>query len=414
LFPKQVRTKKVFQRKYDIYEPNLIPQMPLPDDQIKEIHDLLLAYAAGEYHKKGKVSYRRDEIDMIIAGVNMLGEELLAITVSRDYFNSIYSAVADMVFVVSSKGIVEDVNSAVSNILNFETSDLVKQPIKKIITPDNASFFSDIKKKLSTKSKSYTFETQFHSSNSRLIPVSCSCTKIIDRKDQFKGYLIIAEDITERKETEQLILRTIVDTQEKEQKRIVVDLHDSLGQELSMIKLVLNAIEEHCSGAGKKLEEGFENCQSMLDNSIVHLRSICFDMMPTSLESGGINDALRELIKKLSPQNSIHCHYDCPDKSLPLMKSHEIVLYRIAQEFINNSTKLANARNIYIKLSCNSDKVNFSLSDDGCGFKINDNKLKKGRGLNNMESRVRAFNGTFKMMSEINDGTKLLVTFPTK
>ena len=388
--------------------------MPLPADQIKEISELLLAYAAGEYHKKGRISHRRDAIDMIISGVNMLGEELQTTTVSRNYFSSIYNAVADMVFVVSSKGIVEDINSAVNNILNFEASDLLKQSIKKITTPDNASFFSEIKKKLGTKRKSYTFETHFTSLNNRLIPVSCSCTKIIDRKNQFKGYLIIAEDITERKETEQLILRTIVDTQEKEQKRIVVDLHDSLGQELSMLKLVLNTIEEHFSDAGKELEDGFKNCQKMLDSSIVHLRSICFDMMPTSLESGGINDALRELIKKLSVQNSIHFHYDCPVKFPPLMKSHEIVLYRVAQEFINNTIKHANAHNIHVKFSCNSDKVNFSIIDDGCGFKINDNKLKKGRGLNNMESRVRAFNGTFKMMSKTNDGTKLLVTFPTK
>jgi len=383
-------------------------------DQIREINKLLLAYSAGEYDKKGRISHRRDEIDMIIAGVNMLGEELLTTTVSRDYFSSIYNAVADMVFVVSSKGIVEDMNSAVSNILNFKASDLVKQPIKKVITPHNSTFFTGIKKKLSTKRKSYTFETQFTSSKKQLIPVSCSCTKIIDRKERFKGYLIIAEDITERKETEKLILRTIVETQEKEQKRVADDLHDSLGQELSMVMLLFSSLEQHGSGEDNRLKEVLENCKSLLGNSIDQLRAICFDLMPASLESGGINDALQELINKLSAQSFIHFHYDYPDNFPPLMKSLEIVLYRVAQEFINNTIKHANASNIHIKFSCNSDKVYFSFFDDGCGFKLNNNKLKKGRGLNNIESRVMAFNGTFKVISKINEGTKLLVTFSIK
>jgi len=384
----------------------------MTDFQIKEIRNLLVAYAAGEYHKQGKISEQRDEIDMIISGINLLGEELLATTVSRDYFNSIYSSVADMVFVVSAKGVIEDTNSAAGNILHFNTTDLIGNPLNSIAEPGGKSFFNGIKKNLSSGEKSCNCEGRFVSSDNTLIPVSCSCSKIIDKNNKFKGYLIIAEDITERKETEKLILRTIVDTQEKEQKRFSLDLHDGLGSELSTVKLLLSAISESLSSSNNKYKEAYETCKSLIDSSIVSLRAICFDLMPASLEKGGINMALKELMDRLGKQSLINFNYNCPDSLPELEKSLEIVIYRIAQESMANVIKHAKATKIDMNLSCDSNVIIFVIRDNGRGFKVSNNKLKRGRGLSNMSSRVKAFNGTFQLTSKMNQGTKLLITFP--
>ncbi|MFT6002366.1 MAG: CII-binding regulator of phage lambda lysogenization HflD, partial [Flavobacteriales bacterium] len=64
--------------------------------QEEELSNLLIEYAAGNYTVKGKLSEKQDEVDMIIQGINMLGEELMATNVSKDYFLSIYNAVTDL------------------------------------------------------------------------------------------------------------------------------------------------------------------------------------------------------------------------------------------------------------------------------------------------------------------------------
>ena len=143
----------------------------MKNSQIKEIHDLLLAYAAGEYHKKGKLSKARDEIDMIITGVNMLGEELLDTTVSRDYFNSIYSSVADMIFVVKSDGTIQDVNRSVESTLIRPAGFLLGKKLNSVVCPTERSLFAKLKKGLANGKSSYSIETNFLTSDTTSIPV---------------------------------------------------------------------------------------------------------------------------------------------------------------------------------------------------------------------------------------------------
>ncbi|MBN4062186.1 PAS domain S-box protein [Bacteroidales bacterium AH-315-I05] len=381
----------------------------IPQSQIDEINNLLLAYSSGEFHKKGKISPNLDEVDTIIMGVNMLGEELKDTTVSRDFFNSIYSAVADMLFVVSSKGVIEDVNNAACELLKQEASAMID---KKIDIVCGAKMFNQMKTKLNARRRAYSFETGFTTVKGKTLPVSCSCSKILDRHQSFRGYLLIAEDITERKATENLVLRTVVETQEKEQKRLAEDMHDSLGQELSMVKLIFSNINNNLPIADPLFKEMFDTCQSILDNSIAHLRAVCFDLMPSALEKGGIDSAINELLGKLRKQNVIQFHYYSPDKMPRLEKSLEVVIYRVVQEFINNTTKHAMAKNIYIDFLANADKIVLELRDDGRGFNVAQKMKKGGRGLHNIGSRIKAFNGIYKFVSAKNKGTVLKVEFP--
>jgi len=380
--------------------------------QINEIHDLLIAYAGGEYHKKGKISEDRDEIDMIITGVNMLGEELLATTVSRDYFSGIYNAVSNMVLVLSLKGEIEDSNSAVLDLLGYQNSVIKGKSIDAIVDEGNSSFFETSKNALGKDEVSTQKETRLISTNEKTIPVSSSFSKIIDKRGKLEGYLVVAEDMTEREEMEKLILRTIVETQEKEQKRVADDLHDSLGQELSTVKLLLSAINNNVQSSDANYVAAFETCKNLLDSSIDNVRSICFNLMPASLERGGIEAALEELVQRLGQHDLIRFSLDIPDEIPTLDGSMEIAIYRVAQEFISNSTKHAQASEINIGLYLSQAHIQFDIEDNGVGFELDEKKyVDGGRGLSTMRSRVKAFNGSFKFASKTGQGTRLSIKF---
>ncbi len=386
----------------------------MKEEQIKEINDLLLAYSAGDYTVKGKISEEVDEIDMIISGINMLGEELESTNVSRDYFSSIYNAVTDLVFIVDLDGSVKEINQAVTDLLKFSPDELVKNQLS-IVFKDK-DIFKKIKDRLDQKNqKSYSLEKTLLSKNKEAILVLITSSKIIDRYGSFKGYLISVKDITQQKQTEKLILQTVVSTQQKEQKRVADDLHDSLGQELSMAKLMISNLES------LKIENEdhihlVKTCKDILDSSIKQLRSICFDLMPSVLIKGGLYLALEELINTLNRQKLITFNFKAIENIPRLDSDIEIVSFRVIQEFINNTIKHSEAKEVNIEFFETKDNyIRILIKDNGKGFDTKSLDLKHdGRGLNNMKSRILAFNGKFKLSSKINEGTRLDLRLPTK
>ena len=95
-----------------------------------------------------------------------------------------------------------------------------------------------------------------------------------------------------------------------------------------------------------------------------------------------------------------------------ITKSLEISIFRIIQEFINNSIKHGEATVVIIELESKPNKVILNLKDNGSGFNINDLDLYKGAGLKNIQSRINSFRGNIKMNSIINEGTEFDIAFP--
>jgi len=380
--------------------------------QEEELSNLLIEYAAGNYSTKGNVSEDMDEVDMIIQGINMLGEELMATNVSKDYFLSIYNAVTDLIIILDNDSIITDVNSSVCKLFNIESSEVLGKSIYHIIGDKETSLLK-FERIQDSSSNSYTFEGEVNFNNVRIIGLLTS-SKIIDRFNNKKGFLIKIKDITESKKTEQRIIQTIVRNKQNEQKRMADDLHDSLAQEVAMAKLMVTNLEAYGDKNDQNFNKLIETSKHILDEAITHIREICYNLMPSLLIKGDIDVALSEFVKKINSQNIIAFHYKSEGDFNNLDSEIEIVIYRIVQEFVNNSIKHSKAKNITIEAKIKkNDDFYIELKDDGIGF--NPDKLKlntDGRGINNLKTKVNAFEGKYSLTSKENEGTKLKITFP--
>lgn len=87
--------------------------------EIQDVNLLLLEYASGNFSKRGKLSGERDELDALVSGINMLGEELEDSTVSKKYFMSIFNAVQDMIIVTDKNGFVQNMNKSALRFLGY-------------------------------------------------------------------------------------------------------------------------------------------------------------------------------------------------------------------------------------------------------------------------------------------------------
>ena len=103
--------------------------------QEEELSNLLIEYSAGNYSVKGKLSENNDEVDMIIAGINMLGEELEETNVDKEYFLSIYNAVTDLILITNIDGTIQDINNSVCQTLAVSKEEIIGIDAHLIIGP---------------------------------------------------------------------------------------------------------------------------------------------------------------------------------------------------------------------------------------------------------------------------------------
>lgn len=378
------------------------------DERFKKINRLLTDYSLGKFHKQLKISSRMDEVDAFISGVNMLGEELKATTISRNYFNNIFNSVSDMVFVVNNKGGVENVNNAVYEQLGFELEALSSQSFDVLAASDEDRLFPSIVKLLK-KESNVQKEIVLKSQSGQKLPVLISIAHLMSEEKKKIGFLITAKDITLQRQTENLIIRTIIDTQEKERQRFAKDIHDSLGQQISAIKFYIGTSVNIVTD--DKQRQILLKSNEALVRVLADMRNICFNLMPKTLETFGLVDAVQELSNQTAVPGKLNFVISGGEGFPSLDKSLEIAVFRITQEFINNAIKHGKASKIEIVFGNVGNQATVTLKENGKGFDIAKANV-RGMGLKNIQSRVKAHNGTVQISSAPGKGTKYELTLP--
>ena len=319
----------------------------------------------------------------------------------------------DLVVIVDKKGVLTDFNSAMISFLGLNEKELREKHLDELLAGDS-QIFKLLEEALNAENKSLLIEARLIGKENQIIIGQLTCSQIINRFDEFKGYLISIKDITEQKENEQRILQAIFSTEQNEQKRVADDLHDSIGQELSMTKLMISNLKKHSQGDTKQLEL-ISTCTQILDGSIKHLREICFNLMPSVLTRGGLNMAISDLVSKLHEQSEISVEFNKNPEIERLNSNLEIVIYRICQEFVNNMIKHAKASKLKIELNIDrsSQTISLLMSDDGVGFDLKKlDNIGENRGYENLKTKVKAFNGEYEIKRSIGNGTSTFIKFP--
>jgi signal transduction histidine kinase len=205
------------------------------------------------------------------------------------------------------------------------------------------------------------------------------------------------------KQKEQAV--AVMETQEQERKRIAEDLHDSLGHLLSTAKLNLQTVPDvH--------KQYVENSLQLLNQASEEIHNITFNLMPRTLEEGGLVAALNELAAKVTNSGKVKIllHVHDIDRFV-LEKQSQFNIYRIIQEAVNNILKHAEASEINIQLIGQNNHMTIMIEDDGKGFDTGTKK--SGRGLKNIVTRSLWLNGHINIDSTPGRGTTITTEIPT-
>lgn len=339
-------------------------------------------------------------LDAVATGINILGEELEQTAISRDYFTNMYNSVSDALIITDLFGRIKDANISAYRIFNLPENISGFTHLHTLLNV-NSQIIPDKLELLFNDNSSYSFEMEC-TSNKTTLTLACTLYKISTLNHSPQAYLLKAENITEKKIQAQKELEISINAQEKERLRLAYDLHDALGQEINALKMFMSSLT-YIEKSSPEFTETLASCNELIDNAVEVIRHITFNLMPKALEKGGVLIALNELAKKISPVCPVH--YNKPDFTLNLSSKNQIMIYRIVQEFINNSLKHSKCKNINISISKTLGKVYIGLYDNGIGFDSDD--IVMGNGLLNITYRLNALKATYKMTSKINEGTSL-------
>ena len=208
-------------------------------------------------------------------------------------------------------------------------------------------------------------------------------------------FITKSKQVKQQLKEQDLINQTAFETEQQERARIASELHDGVGQKLSVVKMQLSSFEPDI----KKATE-------ILDSAIQDVRNASHNIMPNDIENGLVI-AVENLVEQINytiKTTRVNLKISENFKKLLLTKKHELYLYRIIQEIVNNSIKHSEAKNIHINMDCSSTHIKLFLADDGLGFTYNQNN-KSGLGLKNIKNRVEQLKGKLTLNSDLNKGT---------
>lgn len=242
---------------------------------------------------------------------------------------------------------------------------------------------------------------------------------ILDNARNFENTLRLNEEVQKKMEEKQALMtllekqkdshiKDLIKVQEYERERIAGELHDSLGSQLSTLKLNLTHIFDS-SGKDSFKSEGLKSLKK-LDEAIDEVRRIAHHMSPVSLKRFGLELALQALLEPLSQQTTIQTELQILGLEERLEAQLELAVYRICQELIQNVLKHSRAEYLRLQIIRHFDSVNISIEDNGVG--IQKSKEEWGMGLLGIETKVQMLNGEFQIESQPGKGCLVMIDIP--
>jgi PAS domain S-box-containing protein len=251
-----------------------------------------------------------------------------------------------------------------------------------------------------------------------------------DKSGQLVGFSKITRDVTERmRQREELskseealrnLSLNLLRTQDEERKRIGREMHDSLGQYLSALKMKLGTLRISHRDLDPKTAEEIAQCSSILEECVKEVRTISYLLYPPMLEEMGLKSAVNWYLEGFAERSGIKTSFDVSTDFERVSRVIELALFRVLQESLNNVHKHSGSTRVDIHLSLANGIVTLEIRDYGKGLPELSMQFDKGLstsplgiGLRGMAERARQLGGEF-VIANVDPGACVRVKIPAQ
>jgi PAS domain S-box-containing protein len=297
-----------------------------------------------------------------------------------------------------------------SNYLNISFHELKEIVIGKTARHEGLFDFEKLRK-----------DNPFQTTRSGVIYLGVSVTPMGTKTDgRIAGYLVQIQDVTERRRAEEHIralTRELMMVQEKERQRISCELHDTVSQDLSALKIMCASLSEKHPELPADTKHRLSEIAAILADTINAVRDLAYGLRPPALDVLGLARTISMHCEDFSQKTGLGVDFSSVGvEGLPLDPDMQINLFRLIQEALNNVRKHADASQVSVRLVASFPDIILRIEDDGKGFDVQGRLAtalqEKRMGLRSMEERAALLGGNLKVESRPMQGTKITVKVP--
>ena len=218
---------------------------------------------------------------------------------------------------------------------------------------------------------------------------------------------LILDKIAQQQAFEEELSKTQLEIQEQTLKNIGQELHDNVGQLLSVANMNLSILSMQIS---EDIKESFVETKDAVKESLSELRALSKSLNSDVIVNKGLQQSIENEVRRLNKLKLLKTTLEIKGNSEYYEDSkNSIILFRIIQEFISNTVKYSKATLLEIILDYKEDKLEIIASDNGKGFNVGE--IEKGAGLLNMRNRATLINADYNLSSKIGKGVKLKLKY---
>ena len=341
---------------------------------------------------------------------------------AEEKYRTIVETSQEGILIRDTKGVITYVNDYLTTMLKESREYLIGLPLLSLFTEENLKIMQ-INMERRNQGFTDTYDLTLPLRNGSLITVYIKSTPYHE-KGVFAGSLSTITDITDIKNKELELkklsgdLRSLSaylqDIREEERKKIAMEIHDELGQNLAILKMDATWISKQIAPDNLKLYERLVQFNKITDDTVKTSRRLYNHLYPQMLYDIGLIGTINWHAESYIKPGNINfiINTNLSETIYPEYHNLWLALYRVYQECITNIIRYAEATTVVVDLYMNDDKISMDIKDNGKGFEVDNVDTKLHHGLLGMRERVYSISGNIKIDSDINKGTKVNVCVP--
>jgi PAS domain S-box-containing protein len=358
-----------------------------------------------------RVAERTTELAQVNQTLHEEIEERKDLETELRRMSKVFMEAAAPMLIQDASGRIINVNAELERVYGWTRQELLGQPFTKIVPPEWQEQQEVLLRRCREGEAVRNVESLRQTKSGQRIPVLLTLSLLTDENGEQIGIASIAKDLSEQKRLQRQLQEAASEatlTEERERRKLAVDLHDGLGQLLTLVSMKLGMLRD--SAEGSEIDRWTREIEQLLEEAHANTSSLSFQLSPPILHDVGLVAAAQWLAEDVEQRFGLRVSVQDYGESQMLDEGTRITLFRGLSEVLLNIAKHARAKEARVCLWEEDRFMKIAVEDDGVGF--DPDAATSGYGLFSIRERLNHLGGGLQIKSAPGEGTRIVMTAP--